>query len=77
MGSFGVLGAMMQSTYRRPIEGGYVKLYPNDVWGYSDEVFTRTVDTHIGELGKKLEDDPVHPKYILTVRKAGYRLRRD
>lgn len=48
-----------------------------EVWGYPDDVLTRTVDTHIGELRKKLEEDPVHPKYILTVRKAGYRLQRD
>ncbi|CAM2011703.1 response regulator transcription factor [Acanthopleuribacter pedis] len=48
-----------------------------EVWGYPGDVLTRTVDTHIGELRKKLEEDPVHPKHILTVRKAGYRLQRD
>lgn len=45
-----------------------------DVWGHSAAVVTRTVDTHIAELRRKLEDDPAHPKYILTVRKVGYRL---
>jgi two-component system, OmpR family, alkaline phosphatase synthesis response regulator PhoP len=39
-------------------------------------VLTRTVDTHIAELRRKLEVDPAVPEYILTVRKAGYRLRR-
>jgi DNA-binding response OmpR family regulator len=29
----------------------------------------------VAELRRKLEDDPSHPKYILTSRKAGYRLR--
>ena len=29
-----------------------------EVWGYSDAVVTRTVDTHIAELRRKLEDDP-------------------
>lgn len=48
-----------------------------EVWGYAGDVLTRTVDTHIGELRKKLEVDPVHPKHILTVRKAGYRLKVD
>ncbi len=48
-----------------------------NVWGYSGDVLTRTVDTHIGELRRKLEEDPNRPRYILTVRKAGYRLRRD
>jgi len=46
------------------------------VWGYSDAVITRTIDTHIGELRRKLETDPAHPRHILTVRKVGYRLER-
>ncbi|CAM2069743.1 Response regulator transcription factor [Sulfidibacter corallicola] len=47
------------------------------VWGYPGDVLTRTVDTHIGELRRKLEEDPVHPRHILTVRKVGYRLKVD
>jgi DNA-binding response OmpR family regulator len=43
------------------------------VWGYDAEVVSRTVDTHIAELRRKLEDDPSHPRHILTVRKIGYR----
>jgi two-component system alkaline phosphatase synthesis response regulator PhoP len=45
-----------------------------EVWGHSAGVLTRTIDTHIGELRRKLEKDPATPRYILTVRKAGYRL---
>ncbi|MEO8575940.1 MAG: response regulator transcription factor [Gemmatimonadales bacterium] len=45
-----------------------------EVWGYESEVVTRTVDTHVMELRRKLEADPANPKHILTVRKAGYRL---
>ena len=45
-----------------------------EVWGYHQEVMSRTVDTHIAELRRKLEDDPGHPQHILTVRKVGYRL---
>jgi DNA-binding response OmpR family regulator len=45
-----------------------------EVWGHSSAVLTRTVDTHIGELRRKLERDPSTPRHILTVRKAGYRL---
>jgi DNA-binding response OmpR family regulator len=45
-----------------------------EVWGYHAAVVSRTVDTHVAELRRKLEDDPANPKYILTVRKAGYRL---
>src|SRR5207244_2041196 len=47
-----------------------------EVWGYSAAVLSRTVDTHVAELRRKLEGDPAAPKHILTVRKAGYRLER-
>lgn len=46
------------------------------VWGYSDAVVTRTIDTHVAELRRKLERDPARPRHILTVRKVGYRLKR-
>ena len=42
-----------------------------DVWGYSSEVTTRTVDTHIKRLREKLGDIGA---YIQTVRGVGYRL---
>lgn len=45
-----------------------------DAWGYRGAVSSRTIDTHIAELRKKLELDPTHPRNILTVRKGGYRL---
>ncbi len=46
-----------------------------EVWGYSDEAVTRTIDTHVAELRRKLEADPADPRHILTVRKVGYRLK--
>ena len=45
-----------------------------EVWDYSAAVMTRTVDMHIAELRRKLEEDPSNPHHILTVRKVGYRL---
>ena len=45
-----------------------------EVWGYSAAVMSRTVDTHVAELRRKLEDDLAAPRHILTVRKTGYRL---
>jgi DNA-binding response OmpR family regulator len=45
-----------------------------EVWGHQAEVMTRTVDIHIAELRRKLEDNPAEPRHILTVWKAGYRL---
>jgi DNA-binding response OmpR family regulator len=47
-----------------------------EVWRYDTSVVSRTVDTHIVELRRKLEEDPQRPRHILTVRKAGYRLQR-
>lgn len=47
-----------------------------EVWGYQAMVPTRTVDMHISELRRKLERDSSNPRYIRTVRKAGYRLER-
>ena len=44
------------------------------VWGHASTVVSRTVDTHVAELRRKLEADPANPTLILTVRKAGYRL---
>jgi DNA-binding response OmpR family regulator len=45
-----------------------------DVWGYASAVTTRTVDTHVAELRRRLEDNPSEPRHILTVWKVGYRL---
>jgi DNA-binding response OmpR family regulator len=42
--------------------------------GVAFEAYERTVDVHIKNLRKKLEPDPSEPRYILTVRGAGYRL---
>jgi DNA-binding response OmpR family regulator len=45
-----------------------------EVWSHqADDIVTRTVDTHVGELRRKLEPDPSKPRHILTVRKIGYR----
>ncbi|HVF38927.1 MAG TPA: response regulator transcription factor [Gemmatimonadaceae bacterium] len=45
------------------------------VWGYDGSVTTRTVDAHVAELRRKLEENPAEPRYILTVHKVGYRLK--
>ena len=43
------------------------------IWGYEKYPTTRTIDNHILKLRKKIEEDPTHPKYILSVYGAGYR----
>ena len=42
------------------------------VWGEDVYVLPKTVDTHIGHLRKKIEDDPANPKHIIGVRGVGY-----
>ncbi len=46
------------------------------VWGYARNagIETRTVDIHIAKLRRKLEPEPSSPRYLVTVRGAGYRL---
>ena len=61
---------------RRGSVAGRIELL-REVWGYGADVVSRTVDTHIGELRRKLEEDPAEPQHILTVRKSGYRLQLD
>lgn len=46
----------------------------DEVWGTDQFVGNRTIDTHILNLRNKLEPDPKHPRYLLTVHGVGYRL---
>jgi two-component system, OmpR family, alkaline phosphatase synthesis response regulator PhoP len=46
-----------------------------EVWGYSADTFTRTVDVHVASLRQKLESDPKQPKFILTVQGLGYKFK--
>jgi two-component system, OmpR family, alkaline phosphatase synthesis response regulator PhoP len=45
-----------------------------EVWGFSADVCTRTVDVHVAALRQKLENDPKKPDLILTVPGIGYKL---
>lgn len=44
-----------------------------EVWGYRNGASTRTVDTHILRLRRKLERDPSRPIHLLTVHGVGYK----
>ena len=46
----------------------------NRVRGYEFEGYERTVDSHVKNLRRKVEDDPGHPRIIQTVLGGGYRL---
>ncbi|MBI4853812.1 MAG: response regulator transcription factor [Acidobacteria bacterium] len=45
----------------------------DEVWGYNAMLSTRTVDVHVAWLRQKLEPNPKHPQYILTVHGLGYK----
>ncbi|MCK5076146.1 MAG: response regulator transcription factor, partial [Calditrichia bacterium] len=45
-----------------------------EVWGYDEMVTSRTVDNFILRLRQKIEENPGHPRHILTVHGIGYKL---
>jgi len=45
----------------------------DEVWGYESFPTTRTVDTHVLNLRKKIEDDPNSPRFFITVHGVGYK----
>jgi len=46
----------------------------NRIRGYEFEGYERTVDSHVKNLRRKIEDDPANPRIVQTVLGAGYRL---
>ena len=45
----------------------------SEVWGREVCLTDRVVDNHIANLRKKIEPDPAHPRYVVSVRGVGYR----
>lgn len=45
-----------------------------NVWGYEEQITTRTVDNFIARLRQKVEDNPNNPRIILTVHGSGYKM---
>jgi DNA-binding response OmpR family regulator len=43
-----------------------------ELWGYAQTPFTRSVDTAMARLRKKIESDAHHPRFIHTVHGDGY-----
>ena len=48
----------------------------SDVWGPDESPTTRTIDTHVLKLRKKIERVPEEPRHLLTVHGIGYRFTR-
>jgi len=44
------------------------------VWGYEEQITTRTVDNFIARLRQKVESNPNQPRIILTVHGSGYKM---
>jgi len=63
----------LHSNHSRPVPREELL---SKIWGYAKnlDLETRTVDIHIAKLRRKLEPDPAQPRYLITVRGAGYRL---
>ena len=43
-------------------------------FAYDSDVLARTVDAHIMNIRRKLDDDPSQPRYLQTVHGRGYRI---
>ncbi|CAA9299753.1 MAG: Phosphate regulon transcriptional regulatory protein PhoB (SphR) [uncultured Gemmatimonadaceae bacterium] len=68
--------ALLATLVTRPGEVITRSQLLREIWGYSSDVMSRTVDMHIMELRRKLEADPANPRHFQTVRKTGYRFTR-
>jgi DNA-binding response OmpR family regulator len=66
---FDLLAALMESPGRV-----FSRMQLLDkVQGYAYEGYDRTIDAHVKNLRQKLEEDPKHPHYVLTVYGVGYK----
>ncbi len=63
----------LKANFERPVPREELL---SKLWGYSKDmnIETRTVDIHIAKLRRKIEAEPSQPRYLVTVRGAGYRL---
>lgn len=68
---FELLRALMENPNHAFTRGELIE----KAMGYMYEGFERTLDSHIKNLRKKIENDPSAPRYIETVFGVGYRMR--
>ena len=67
---FDLLAALVRSRGRVVSRSELLR----EVWGYAAGTESRTIETHLAALRQRLGDDPQSPRYVVTVRGAGYRL---
>ncbi|HSN26315.1 MAG TPA: response regulator transcription factor [Kofleriaceae bacterium] len=66
--------AILRVFAKRPGEVVSRDTLLDEAWGYEDYPNTRTVDNHLVKLRKALEAEPDHPRYLVTIHGAGYKL---
>jgi DNA-binding response OmpR family regulator len=66
--------AILKVFARRPGEVVSRDTLLDEAWGYEDYPNTRTVDNHLVKLRRALEDEPEHPRWLVTIHGAGYKL---
>jgi DNA-binding response OmpR family regulator len=65
---------ILKMLLRRPGEVVERKDILKEIWGLENEPLNRSVDNHVVSLRRKIEDDPAHPRHILTVHGFGYKV---
>jgi DNA-binding response OmpR family regulator len=65
---------LLVALMRRPGEVVTRRELLADVWGYKDDVVSRTIDTHMFELRRRLGHTPAQAGYIETVSRVGFRI---
>ncbi|HTY73293.1 MAG TPA: response regulator transcription factor [Actinomycetes bacterium] len=66
---FDLLELLLRNTGRVLTRGQLI----DRVWGSDYVGDTKTLDVHVKRLRAKLEEDPAHPRHIITVRGLGYK----
>lgn len=64
---------LLVALARKPWQAFSRDVLLEQVWGYRHAGDARLVNVHVQRLRGKIEDDPDHPKIVLTVRGVGYK----
>ena len=65
--------ALLQTLVMSPKQVFSREMLLEKVWGYQYKADTRLVNVHVQRLRSKIEDDPEHPKIVVTERGVGYK----
>ncbi|WP_457974122.1 response regulator transcription factor [Arthrobacter sp. D1-17] len=74
---FDLLQELLKGNGAVRTRGDLVRVVRGEYYGedtYISEADERAVEVHIGNLRRKLREDPTNPRWLVTVRGVGYRL---